>query len=264
MLACESENRVLRSIVPPSPSSPARELYDLRTYRLASPASRGLLDRYLEKAFLPALNRQGVANVGVFTELKVNKDTGTSEPLSDSPVWLLIPHQSFASFLTASACLNADPAVQQAGRDYLEVDKDHAAFTRIDSWLLHAFASMPRMELPEFSIQRAPGRIFELRSYESYSESKALQKIAMFNEGETALMRKLGMAPLFFGQAVAGRDLPHLTYITSARDLATHLANWRKFVSDPEWAVMRDDPKWANTVSKNTPHFLVPTPYSQI
>ena len=37
-----------------------------------------------------------------------------------------------------------------------------------------------------------------------------------------------------------------------------------KFVGDPEWAVMRDDPKWANTVSKNTPHFLVPTAYSQI
>jgi hypothetical protein len=160
--------------------------------------------------------------------------------------------------------VNAEPAVQQAGHDYLEVDKDQAVFTRIDSWLLLAFAGMPKMELPEFSRQRAPGRIFELRSYESYSESKALKKVAMFNDGETGLMRKLGMSPLFFGQALTGRDLPHLTYITSARDLATHLANWKKFVSAPEWAVMRDDPQWANTVSKNTPHFLVPTAYSQI
>src|SRR5262249_12398204 len=132
-------------------------------------------------AFLPALNRLGVANVGVFTELTVNKEAGTSAPLADTPVWVLIPHPSFESFLASSAGVNADPAVQQAGREYLEVDKEHAVFTRIDGWLLHAFAGMPKMELPEFSRQRAPGRIFELRSYESYSESKALKKIAMFN-----------------------------------------------------------------------------------
>jgi hypothetical protein len=261
---CRRDSFRISILIVPTSSGPARELYEVRTYRLTTPAARSLLDRYLEKAFLPALNRQGVSNVGVFTELKVNKEAGTAEPLPDSPIWLLMAHSSFESFLAASAGANADPVVQQAGRDYLEVEKDHAVFTRIDSWLLHAFTGMPKMEIPGFSRQNAAGRIFELRSYESYSESKALKKIAMFNEGETGLMRKLGMSPLFFGQALTGRDLPHLTYITSAPDLATHLANWRKFVSDPEWAVMRDDPKWANTVSKNTPHFLVPTAYSQI
>jgi hypothetical protein len=245
-------------------STAGREYYELRAYRLRAGASKGLLDAYLEKAALPALSRRGVKNVGVFTELEVNKPTGASKPLADSPVWVLIPHASLDTFAAVTADLNADPAVQQAGRDYLQVGKDNPAYTRIDSWLHIAFTGMPKMEVPEFSRNRTPTRFFEMRSYESYSESKALKKIAMFNDGETALMKKLGMAPVFFGQALTGRDLPHLTYITSAKDLATHLENWRRFPVDPDWVKMRDDPQYADTVSKNTPHYLVPTAYSEL
>jgi hypothetical protein len=241
-----------------------RDYYELRAYRLRPGTSPGLLDAYLEKAALPALAKRGVKNVGVFTELEVNKPAGTSKPLADSPVWVLIPYTSLDAFVGVNAELNADTAVQQAGRDYLQVDKDHPIYTRIDTWLYLAFAGMPRMELPEFSRNRTKTRLFEMRSYESYSESKALKKIAMFNDGETALMKKIGMAPVFFGQALAGRDLPHLTYITSAKDLATHLDNWKKFPVHPDWVKMRDDPQYADTVSKNTPHFLVPTAYSEI
>jgi hypothetical protein len=77
-------------------------------------------------------------------------------------------------------------------------------------------------------------------------------------------MRSLGMSPVFFGQALAGPNLPHLRYITSGLDLAAHLANWKKFGPDPRWQKLKDDPKWANNTSKNTARFLVPTPYSQI
>jgi hypothetical protein len=88
--------------------------------------------------------------------------------------------------------------------------------------------------------------------------------MAMFDQGEIAVMKDVGMAPVFFGQALAGKDLPHLTYITSAPDLATHLANWKKFPTHPGWAKIKDLPEYKDTVSKNFPLFLVPTPYSQI
>jgi hypothetical protein len=103
-----------------------------------------------------------------------------------------------------------------------------------------------------------------MRDYESHSELKALSKMAMFNDGEIALMKDLGMNPLFYGEALAGPDLPHLRYITGAVDLATHLANWKKFGPDPRWVAMKDLPQYADNTSKNTARFVVPKPYSEI
>ena len=241
-----------------------RELYELRAYRLKAGPWRAGLDSYLEKAVLPALDKRGVKNVGVFTEIDVNKSAATFTPKADTPVWMLIPHASMESFVSVSAELNQDAAVQKAGGDYLHTKKPNPAFDRIDSWLLLAFKSMPKMEQPAFSRNRTATRVFEMRDYESHSELAALNKMAMFDEGETQIMRDLGMSPMFFGQALAGPNLPHLRYITAGPDLATHLANWKKFGPDPRWQKMKDDPKWANNTSKNTARFLVPTSYSQL
>lgn len=242
-----------------------REFYELRTYRLKPGPWRAGLDSYLEKAVLPALDRRKISNVGVFTEVDVNKSTVTSTPKADTPVWMLIPYPSLDAFVDVSAELNNDAAVQKAGGDYLHAKKPNPAFDRIDSWLLRAFKSMPAMEVPAFSKNKTTARIFEMREYQSHSELAALNKIAMFDEGETEIMRTLGMSPVFFGQALTGPNLPHLRYFTSGPDLATHLANWKKFGPDPRWQKMKDDPKWANNTSKTGPAiFLVPTSYSQL
>ncbi len=241
-----------------------RDFYELRCYRLKPVASTALLDQYLEHAFFPALQARGLTRIGVFTEVEVNPKAGTFAAKPDSPVWVLITHPTLASFVTISADLNADPAVQAAGAGYLQAVKTSPAYARIDSWLLRSFAGMPQLELPPFSVNKTPTRIFEMRDYESHSEARALSKMAMFNDGEIPLMKDLGMWPVFFGQALAGPNLPHLRYITSGPDLATHLASWSKFGPDPRWLQMKDRPEYANNVSKNTARFLVPTAYSQI
>lgn len=241
-----------------------REYYDLRAYRLTPGAATLQLDAYCEKALLPALDRRGIRSVGVFSELEVNKTDQTSVPKPDTPLWVLIPHATLDSFVTVSAEINGDPAVQKAGAEYLHVPKAAPAFERIDSWLLLAFKGHPAMTLPEFSKKRVPTRIFEMRDYESHSELKALAKIAMFDEGEAEIMRDLGMSPVFFGQALAGPNLPHLRYMTSGPDLASHLNAWKKFGPDPRWVKMRDLPQYADATSKNTARFLTPRPYSTI
>jgi hypothetical protein len=249
-----------------APSKTAgREFYELRAYRLKAGASRALLDSYLEKALLPALDSRGIKDVGVFTELEiVDRAAATSKPKADTPVWVLVPHASLDSFVTVSSDLNADPAVQKAGAEYLDVKKANTVFDRIDSWLYLAFTAMPQHVLPEFSKKRVPTRVFEMRDYESHSEAKALNKIAMFNVAEVEIMRDLGMSPVFFGQGLAGPNLPHLRYITSGPDLASHLAGWKKFGPDPRWVKIKDLPEYAENVSKNTARFLSPTAYSAI
>jgi hypothetical protein len=241
-----------------------RDYYELRAYRLKPGAATVSLDRYLAKAFLPALNQRGVKNVGVFTELEVDKKAVTSKPLAGSPVWVLIPHASLESFVSVGADLNAGAAVQTAGADYLNVPKASPAFDRTDTWLYRAFQGMPQMELPEFSRNRTPARVFEMRDYESHSERAALSKMAMFNHGEIQLMKDLGMSPVLFSQGIAGPNLPHLRYITSGADLAAHLAGWAKFGPDPRWKAMSGDPQYKDNTSKNTARFLAPTDYSQI
>src|SRR5271168_1294400 len=65
-----------------------RDYIELRAYRLKAGASHALLDAYLEKALIPALNARGISAVGVFTEPEAK----------DGPaVWVLIPYASLES-----------------------------------------------------------------------------------------------------------------------------------------------------------------------
>jgi len=265
-----SATGMLASRLSAAPAGPAQEFYELRCYhlkadsRIKADANPALLDDYLEHAFLPALRKLGVKNTGIFTEIEVDKKTGSRAPKRDSPVWVLMTHRSLDSYVEVTAALNADPAVLKAGADYLKVPKAAPAFERIDSWLMRAFAGMPRLNVPAFSKKGIPTRVFEMRDYESHGEAKALVKMAMFDEGETELMRELGMNPVAYGQALSGPNLPHLRYFTSGPDLETHLANWGKFGPSAGWQKMKSDPKWANSTSRNTARFLTPKPYSEL
>ena len=240
-----------------------REYYELRAYRLKGGANRGLLDAYIEKAAIPALNRLGVTPVGVFVQ---QERTGTPDPTEvrdASTVLVLRTYPSLEVFAAATARLSADPEYQKAGAEYLSLPKSNPAFERIDSWLMLAFAGMPKLEWPAYCWEKKP-RMFELRTYESHSESKALKKVEMFNAGEIDLMRKVGLGPIFYGQALIGSNLPHLTYMVSAENQEAHKKHWDAFKAHPTWGKMKNDPQYADTVSKITTRFLVPTAYSQI
>jgi NIPSNAP len=231
-----------------------RDYYELRAYRLKSGASHDLLDSYLEKAAIPAWNRLGVKSVGVFTEM---------EPKDAPALWVLIPHPSLESFSTAWSRMNADAEYQKAGGTYLQTGKDNPAFERIDSWLLLAFSGMARLEVPELYREKK-ARVFEMRTYESHSELKALKKVQMFNSGEIEVMKEVKLSPVFYGQALVGRDLPHLTYMLCGENKDLHKKHFGDFGKHPTWNKLKNDPEYADTVSKIISRFLEPVSYSQI
>jgi hypothetical protein len=241
----------------------SREYYEWRIYRQKEGGKPDLLQAYLEKAAIPTWNRLGVKNVGVLVQQERTGAPTNTEQREPTAVHVLLPYSSAEAFASVTAQFNSDPECQKLGADYLGVDKDHAAFDRIDSWFLLAFAGMPKLELPAYSREKKP-RMFEIRRYESYSEFKAFKKIDMFNSGEMDVMRETGLAPVFYGQALIGADLPHLTYMLSAENADEHKKHWGAFGKHPTWNKMQKDPQYADTVSRIKNWFLVPTAYSQI
>ncbi len=231
-----------------------REYYEVRTYRLKSGADGNLLHGYLEKALIPGLNRFGIRPVGAFTE----------QGKPDMAVYLLIPYPSLLVYQDVVAGLQYDQPHGRAGKAYLRAPKEKAVLEGMESELLLAFSGMPKLRLPAHCRERLPSRIFELRRYESFSETKAAQKVRMFDSGEIEIMRDVELAPVFYGRGLIGGNLPHLTYLTSGENEQAHQKHWEAFGKDPRWLKLKDDPQYADTVSRISKWMWLPTSYSQI
>lgn len=226
------------------------QYYEWRTYRFKRPEQGDRVQRYLQKAALPAWNRLGVGPVGVWTE---------SGDGAGPSVHVLLTFSSIEQFAGQRAALEADAAYQSSARDYLEAPKDDPAYARIESSLMVAFDGMKKLHVPAGS-----PKAYELRIYESHNEAKARRKIEMFNDGEIPIFSEVGFQPVFFGETLIGPLVPNLKYMLATEDAAANKAAWQRFGSNPDWVAMRSLPKYADTVSGITSIMLTPTSYSEI
>ena len=245
---------------------PARQLFELRTYLLRAD-KQPLLDAYFSQALIPALNRLGVKSVGAFTELPAPPTTTpqpaatTTPPVSQVPAsYLLIPYQSAEQMASVTAGLWSDAAYQKAAAEYLSIPATDAVYDRVESSLFSAIEGMPQLEAPT-----GKPTLFNLRIYESHNEAAAKKKIEMFNQGELSIFRRVGLTPVFFGEALVGARLPNLTYLLAFQDEAARTAAWNTFRNDPDWKTLRAIPEYEDKriVSKITNKLLTPTEYSQ-
>jgi len=171
------------------------------------------------------------------------------------------PHKSLASFVGLQDRLAEDAEYQKAGASFLNTPKPDPVYQRIETSLMVAFKGMPRLETPV----EKDTRIFELRTYESHSVAFGRKKVHMFNEGgEMAIFRKVGPRAVFFSQDLVAPHVPSLTYMMVFEDMADHDAWWAKFMKDPDWEKLRQDPQYKGTVSQITKVFLRPEACSQI
>ncbi|MBT5187575.1 MAG: twin-arginine translocation signal domain-containing protein [Kordiimonadaceae bacterium] len=231
-----------------------QEHYEIRTYKVTNPTKKTILDRYLENALIPALSRIGIDRIGVFT----NRDD-----VEDHSVYMLIPYSKIETFVGITPALEADKAYQDAAKEYYSEPLEDPIYSRINSKLFKAFSGMPTLGVPKQSTSKAP-RIFELRTYEGHNEEKSALKIEMFNIGEIQVMQQAGLAPVFFGQAIIGDDVPNLTYMLSATDQEDHQSHWDAFRVHEGWLKIKDLPRYKGSISNITSTFLVPTSYSQL
>jgi NIPSNAP len=230
-----------------------QQWYELRTWLFANDTQRQLTDAYLQQALVPALNRAGIGNVGAFVE---------QQPQGIASLFLLIPYPSPEALPETAEKLARDTVYASAGAPYLNAPPANPAYDRMESALLRAFAHMPTMEAPE-----KKERIFELRRYESPSDSAGQKKIDMFNNaGEIDIFKKAGARPVFFGETMIGGRQPNLTYMLCFDNMEAHDAHWKTFVSDPDWKRISALPEYSDAllISKIVRTFLAPTSYSQV
>lgn len=227
--------------------------YELRTYHFTNDTQQHLTERYLEQAYLPALNRVGIQPVGVFAETQAQ---GTAR------LFLLLPFQNITDFSTLETKLSQDAGYLKAGDAYLNAPAASPAYERFESFLLHAFRHMPAIDVPE-----KKERLFELRCYESPSEAAGQKKIAMFNDaGEIEIFKRIGARPVFFGETMIGERRPNLIYMLCFDNMEAHDTKWKAFGSDPDWQRLKSREEYsdAKLITRITRTFLTPTAYSQI
>lgn len=235
------------------PPAMETDYYELRTYTLKNEAQQKLVEDYLKDAAIPALNRAGVNNVGVFTELK---------PEGQTKVYVLSTYKSMAAIDQVSEKLGKDKGFMEKAAPYYNAPATAPAYERIESSLMKAFKHSPILETHEKKT-----RIFELRQYQSASEAAGKKKIQMFNdEGEIDIFKRLGFKPVFWGETIIGPLRPNLTYMVTFDDMDAKAAHWKAFVDDAQWKKISTVPDYADAllVNKITSTMLVPTAYSQI
>jgi hypothetical protein len=210
-----------------APAAPA--ILELTWFRMRNSAdnqSQRTRD-FLARHYAPALRRAGSGPVGLFT-VSIGEDSPS--------ILVLTSYKNLAGMGMAGERLAADAALSKAMQEYDGLPG--LGYQRMEKALLDGFPTMPGIEAPPSDPDRA-ARLFEMRTYESNSFTTLARKVKMFDDGEIAIFRRLGMRPVFFGRTMVGPRMPNLVYMLAYDSLAARDQAWSAFGGDPEWQKLR-------------------------
>ena len=235
---------------------PKRAFFELRCYYMRNSKSDQVqrTTRFVSDAYLPAARRAGIGPIGIFSSVIA----------PESPFLIVVSgHQSLAAMQVSMDKMAADAIYQKALTDF--DSNSELPYIRVESTLLRCFESVPAIETGPSPQGRSP-RTFELRTYESDTETTLQRKIGMFAEGEVAIFRKNGLQPVFFGEALVGSKLPHLTYMVAYENMAGREKAWASFGADPDWQKLKVKPGYsdADIVANISNMILKPVAGSEI
>jgi hypothetical protein len=232
-----------------------QQYFEIKIYRISSAEQAAVTDNFLKNAFIPAMHKAGIGKVGVFNPVEADTAFGKL-------IYVFIPYKSPDQYFEITASLENDKSYQAAGKDFLDAPYKNPPYVRYESVFLKAFAYMPEFKVYSYSTP-VNERIYELRSYESATEAKALKKIHMFNEGgEMKIFESIGSNAVFYGQVLLGSQKPRLMYMTTYADMKSHDNHWKAFGELPGWKKLSSMEEYKNTTTKTKAFLLHPTDYS--
>jgi hypothetical protein len=239
-----------------SGKAPSKQMfYEIRIYKVDLPSQAVTTEKYLKESYIPAMHKAGINTIGVFKPVEADTAYGKL-------IYVFVPYKTIDQYLKLTETLDNDKVYKESGREFLDAQYNNPPFARYESILLKAFAFMPQFRIPSYSTKPSE-RIYELRSYESATETKASKKIKMFNEGgEIGIFEKVGSNAVFYGQVLFGSLKPRLMYMTTYADMKSHDEHWNTFRNHPDWVNLKDRKEYQNVTSKTNPYLLHPADYS--
>jgi len=236
-------------------SKPSPEYYQIKVYHFKSSEQETLLDNYFKMAYLPALHKAGIKNVGVFKPL-------ANDTASDKKIYIYISAKSLDKLMGLTPVIQKDAAYMTAAKEYMDAEYNKQPFVRFETIVLKAFPLALTMQLPALKGDRKD-RVYELRSYESATEKLYNSKVKQFNEGgEIKLFKELDFNGVFYAEVLSGSRMPNLMYMTTFENMAERDAHWKNFFAHPDWKTLSAKPEYQHNVSKSEINFLRPTEYS--
>lgn len=221
-----------------------KEYYKLIVYHFSNTAQEKKLDQYLSEHFLPLLHKNQFSKIGVFKPI-------TNDTAKDKKILVLLNHEKLEKL--------SQPL--QWGLSELG-SYDQPIYTRYEQILLSAFKDMPKMKVPTNDISKSD-RVFELRSYESPTESAYRNKVHMFNEGgEIKLFDELGFNAVFYADVLYGSTMPNLMYMTSFNSIESRNEHWKQFGESATWKRLSSMDFYKNNMSALHSYLLKSTVYS--
>lgn len=216
------------------------DFYQIKIYHLKNNEQLNKVDEYLKNAYLPALHRLGIKNIGVFKPIA--NDTSVVKF-----IYILIPFNSPEAWMKTDNSLAKDNAYMASAKSFMEAPSDKAPYERMESIVLDAFPGQQHLVSPA---EKNANRVFELRSYESPTENLAEKKMAMFNTGgEIDIFNRLKFNPVFYAKVVSGSRMPNFMYMPIFNSVEERDAQWKVFGNDAQWKEISANPENENKVS---------------
>ncbi len=220
------------------------EFYKLIVYHFSSVVQEQSLDNFIAHQYIPALHHNGFKQVGVFKPI-------TNDTAVDKQLIVLI---------SAKDLNKLSHPIQWMLKE--NSSSTTLIYNRYEQFLLRAFKGMPTMKVPNNKKIKAE-RIFELRSYESPTEEKYLNKVHMFNEGgEITLFDELQFNAVFYADVLFGSKMPNLMYMTSFDNIESRNQHWKAFGESATWKKLVAMPFYQNNMSGLHSQLLRSTTYS--
>ncbi len=232
-----------------------QEFYEIKVYHFNTIEQENIIDKYYEKAFIPAAHKLGIKSIGVFKPIA--NDTATKKY-----IYVILPLASAEQMISIPSQLERNADYMKAGDEYINAPYTTPPYTRFESIFLKAFKTAPLIQLPKLSLPKAE-HVYELRSYEGHTEKIYRNKVHMFNEGgEVPLFKRLNFNAVFYAEVITGSHMPNLMYMTSFENMKDRDAHWKTFGDDNEWKTLSAKPEYQKNVSKADIILMKATAYS--
>src|SRR6185369_9083980 len=103
---------ILTALVLTSAKCFANDYYEITVYHFNNSQQETTLDTYLQTAYVPAMHRQNIKNIGVFKPI-------ANDTAADKIIYVITAYKSFKEMLNMPQELMKDAAYKTAGKTYI-------------------------------------------------------------------------------------------------------------------------------------------------